>query len=76
MSATTATATLDLRALASAFAPGTYNFDPLGLVSGYKAYLIFTGLDASSDAELGRMGLARADLPRAAMEAAKVLQRA
>lgn len=76
MSATTASAPRDLKALASAFDLGRYGFDPLGLVSGYKAYLLYTGLAAKSDADLACMGLTREELPRAAMEAARVLRRA
>lgn len=73
---TTAQAGIDLRAIAASFAPGSFRFDPFGLVSGYKAYLIYTGLDAKSDSELAEIGLSRRDLPRAAMTAANVLRTA
>lgn len=72
--ATYAGSGIDLRALASAFAPGPVRFDPLGLVSGYKAYSIYTALTSKSDAELARLGLEREDLPRAAMDAATTLR--
>ena len=67
---------IDFGAIASTFAPGAFRRDPFGLVSGYKAYLIFTGLDSKSDAELGQMGLTRSDLSRTAMQAADVLRAA
>ena len=76
MSATTAFAPRDLQALASAFDFRGYKFDPFGLVSGYKAYLVYTGLASKSDADLARVGLTREELPRAAMETAQVLRRA
>jgi hypothetical protein len=75
MSAATAVSQgLDLRAIADAVAPDGFRFDPFGLVSGYKAYAIYTALDARSDADLAAMGLSRAELPRTAMEAVKVLR--
>lgn len=77
MSAATATQTgtgIDFRALAETVAPGRIRFDPLGFVSGYKAYQIYTGLSAKSDADLAGMGLTRADLPHVAMSAASVLR--
>ena len=67
---------LDLVEIAARFAPGDFRIDPFGVVSGYKAYMIYTGLAGKSDAELSAMGLTRADLPRTAVEAAKVLQAA
>lgn len=60
---------LNLRAIAEAIVPGRINFDPLGFVSGYKAYQIYTALDAKSDAELAALGLKRVDLPRVAVSA-------
>ena len=60
---------INLRAIAEAIIPGQINFDPLGLVSGYKAYQIFTALDAKSDAQLSALGLKRVDLPRVAIGA-------
>lgn len=66
----------DPRRIAEALAPGTFRFDPLGIVSGYKAYLIYTGLAAKSDKELAAMRLDRRDLPRVAMDAANGLRAA
>jgi hypothetical protein len=62
---------IDLRDLATAIAPGEIRFDPLGLVTGYKAYTIYSALAAKSDAELTAMGVTRADLPGLAMAAAQ-----
>ena len=76
MVALTASRGVDLGAIARTLAPGTLRVDPFGFVSGYKAYLIFTGLSAKSDSELAELGLTRPDLPRAAMEAVKVLRAA
>lgn len=76
MVALTAPGGVDLRSLASTLAPGALHADPFGLVSGYKAYLIFTGLSAKSDAELANLGLTRSDLPRAAMKAVEALRAA
>ena len=74
--ATTAQTGFDLRGIAEALAPGSFRFDPLGFVSGYKAYQIYTGLSAKSDAELTALGLKRADLPGVAMAAANRLRAA
>ena len=60
---------LNLRSIAEAITPGQINFDPFGFVSGYKAYQIYTALDAKSDTELSALGLQRTDLPRVAMSA-------
>jgi len=67
--AATAPQGIDLRAIAASVAPGRINIDPLGFVSGYKAYQIYTALAAKSDAELVSMGIKRIDLPRVAMRA-------
>ena len=72
--ATIAPTGLDLRRVAEMLAPGSFRFDPMGLVSGYKAYLIHTGLSAKSDRELAEIGLTRADLPRVAMRAVDTLR--
>lgn len=58
---------VDLQSLVESIAPRKIRFDPLGLVSGYKAYLVYSGLAAKSDAELDALGLTRADLPRVAL---------
>lgn len=77
MSVTTTVQTgFDLRGIAEVLAPGSFRLDPLGLVSGYKAYQIYTGLSAKSDAELAELGLERANLPSVAMAAAYRLRSA
>lgn len=73
-SATVAQSGIDLRRIAEALAPGAFRFDPFGVVSGYKAYLIYTGLAAKSDPELAALGLTRSDLPRVALQAAENLR--
>lgn len=60
----------DVRSLAERFAPGRIRLDPAGLVSGYKAYQIYTALAAKSDGELAGLGLRRSALPAIAMRAA------
>jgi hypothetical protein len=45
-------------------------FDPFGIVSGFRAYRIYSDLDAKSDAELARIGLDRTTIARAAFDAA------
>ena len=60
---------VDFRAIAETIVSTKFRFDPLGLVSGYKSYLIYSGLAAKSDAELAGMGLTRHDIPRVAAEA-------
>lgn len=60
---------LDLRSIAEAIAPKRTKFDLFGLVSGYKAYLVYSALEAKSDEELDRIGLERKDIARAAFEA-------
>lgn len=75
MSVATATPySIDIRSIADAFAPGAIRFDPLGIVSGYKAYMIYTGLAAKSDAELADLGMKRTDIPRVAMQAANLVR--
>lgn len=60
-----------LKSLATTFSPKGGRFDPFGLVTGMRAYQIFSDLDAKGDAELATLGLVRSDLPRAAMDAAQ-----
>lgn len=67
---------LDLGKLAETLAPGSFRFDPFGLVSGYKTYQIFTALSAKSDAELADLGITRTDLPAMAIKAADNLRAA
>lgn len=43
-----------------------HGFDPLGLVSGWRAWRTYSELDALSDEALARRGLTRQDLPRVA----------
>ncbi|MDU8941788.1 hypothetical protein [Ovoidimarina sediminis] len=76
MTAVAARQGVDIRAIANAFAPGAFRVDPLGLVSGFKAYLIYSALAAKSDAELAAMGLKRETLGRTAMEAVNILRAA
>lgn len=45
-------------------------FDPLGIVSGLRAYRIYTYLSARSDSELAQMGLKREEIVRTAMDTA------
>ncbi len=73
--ATAAPRGVDYRSIAETFAPGAFSADPFGLVSGYKAYRIFTALSEKSDAQLAALGLSRNDIPRAAMRAADALYR-
>lgn len=68
--ATAPAATPTLRDIAQRFAPRSLDFDFLGIGTGYRAWLIYTGLNARSDAELQRLGLDRIDLPRIAWDAA------
>ncbi|MBD3677917.1 MAG: hypothetical protein HUJ27_05870 [Rhodobacteraceae bacterium] len=62
--------TANLQDLIAAIAPKRGTFDLLGLVSGYRAYAIFTELNAKSDAELAALGLKRQDVARVAMNEA------
>lgn len=59
----------NLSELVTRVAPRRSLADPFGIVSGYRAYVVYTQLSALGDVELAEMGLTRADLPRAAMEA-------
>jgi hypothetical protein len=45
-------------------------FDPLGIVSGFRAYRIYSYLAGKSDAELARMGMEREKIVRVAMDTA------
>lgn len=58
----------DLTALIDAVAPQRFPRDPLGILSGYRAYLVHASLSVKSDAELAALGVRRKDLPRLAME--------
>ena len=60
----------DLQSFVDEIAPQRAMRDPLGLVSGYRAYLVFTHLNSKSDRELAKLGLTRAEIPQAAFEAA------
>ncbi len=62
---------MSLSQLATRLAPRRTKVDPLGIVSGYRAYVIYTRLSSLSDEELADLGLTRDDLPRAAMEAVR-----
>ncbi|NNF24895.1 MAG: DUF1127 domain-containing protein [Rhodobacteraceae bacterium] len=72
--ATAAPYSIDFRSIADSLAPGAIRFDPLGIVSGYKAYMIYTGLAAKSDAELADIGLKRTDISRVAMQAVNLVR--
>lgn len=61
-------ATRDLTEVINAVAPKRFLRDPFGLVSGYRAYLVYTHLAAKSDAELKNLGLSRDMLARTAMQ--------
>lgn len=56
-----------LQDIIAAIAPKRSGFDPLGLVSGYRAYLVFTHLNAKTDSELAAIGLKRADIAKVAI---------
>ncbi len=59
-----------LAGVLASIAPARIRFDPLGLASGFRAYSIYTYLNARSDAELAMLGIGRADVARVAVEAA------
>jgi hypothetical protein len=46
-------------------------FDPFGIVSGFKAYWIYSDLAERSDAQLAAMGMERCDLAHIAIEKAQ-----
>jgi hypothetical protein len=58
----------DLTALIDAVAPRRFPRDPLGILGGYRAYLVYTSLSAKGDDELAAHGVSRKDVPRLAME--------
>ncbi|MBL4646295.1 MAG: hypothetical protein COA52_01660 [Hyphomicrobiales bacterium] len=47
-------------------APKRFSRDPFGIVSSYRAYLVFMHFDGMSDQELAAAGLARRDIPQLA----------
>jgi hypothetical protein len=73
MEFTATTSSASLSDIITAVAPKRFLRDPLGFVSGYRAYLLYTHLSAKSDSELAELDLERAELPRVAMSA--VLER-
>jgi uncharacterized protein YjiS (DUF1127 family) len=59
-----------LREIAQRFAaPRRESRDPLGLMGGWRAYVVYKELDRKSDAELNALGLSRTDIARVAFEA-------
>lgn len=59
-----------LREIARRLAPPARKArDPLGLMSGWRAYIVYKELDRKSDDQLRRLGLSRADIARVAFEA-------
>ncbi len=72
--ATAAPRGLDFLAIARTFTPAPIRFDPFGIVTGYKAFQIYTGLEAKSDRDLAAMGIARRDLPQVAMKAVNAIR--
>lgn len=59
-----------LREIASRLAPRRRKSrDPLGLMGGWRAYVVYKELDRKTDAELKGLGLTRADIARVAFEA-------
>lgn len=59
----------DLSSLAGVLGLDRLRASARGMVSGYRAYQIYTGLDRMSDNQLRAMGLERAELPGLAMKA-------
>ena len=57
-----------LRAITGSVGPKGGMKDLFGLLSGYRAYRVYSALESRSDAELRAMGLSRRDLPRVAMD--------
>ena len=57
-----------LREIAESVAPKGQLKDFFGLLTGLRAYRVYTALESRSEPELRKMGLTRADLPRVAME--------
>ncbi len=49
-------------------AAATGRFDPLGIVTGFRIYRVYTYLSQRSDVELHEMGIARDDIPQVAMK--------
>jgi hypothetical protein len=58
-----------LRDITNSVAPKGGLKDLFGLLSGLRAYRVYTALESRSDPELRAMGLTRKDLPRVALEA-------
>ncbi len=61
----------DLRTFLDGILQGPVKFDFFGLVLGFKVYQVYTALAAKSDAELDRLGVARTELARVAMDAVR-----
>lgn len=76
MSMTVSHPTRALSDLIGRIAPPKALRNTLGLVTGYRAYLIYTHLSAKSDGELVALGVTRAELPGLAMQAAQEANRA
>ena len=61
----------ELRQIAHSALKGTFSGDFLGLMTGFRAYRIYTLLNELSDRELKSLNLSRQDIPRAAFDLAK-----
>jgi hypothetical protein len=69
MTAATFTTPIHLEATTRADGPGR-RFDPFGIVSGFRAYRIYTDLAALSDVLLSSVGLERGSIARVTAERA------
>lgn len=57
-----------LQDLLRKIAPASIKFDPLGLVSGYKAYRVWQHLSDMDDQQLAAHGISRSEIPRLAAQ--------
>ena len=57
-----------LQDLLRKIAPKPSKFDPLGLVSGYKAYRVWQRLNDLDDQQLAALGVSRSEVPRLAAQ--------
>lgn len=68
MSVIYAEPTVTLKSVIQEIAPEHFWRDPFGLISGYRAYLVYSYLDGKTDEELLALGIDRGDVPRVASE--------
>lgn len=57
---------LSVRDIVNKIAPERFTRDPLGIFSGYRAFLVYVHFNGMDDRQLASIGVKRQDIPRIA----------